>query len=233
MPNFACRSLQPELIDDFTLSGETLSRNLRELEYINAYLGGNAVTLKGVKYFVKRLGTPISIADVGCGGGDTLGYLSRWAGRYRYTLQLSGYDANPFIVEYALKRHQDYPDIRYYCLDVWSKEFEQVQPDVFLLSLFCHHFGDEQLKTLLARLLHQARKGIIINDLQRHPMAYYSIRWLARLLGGSHLLQHDAPLSVLKGFRKEELQTLLQEIAPKKFQISWHWAFRYLVIIEK
>jgi 2-polyprenyl-3-methyl-5-hydroxy-6-metoxy-1,4-benzoquinol methylase len=233
MPDFSQRSYQPELMDDLTLSDAALAKNLRELEYINAYLGGNTLTVKGLQYFVSRSNAPLSVADIGCGGGDTLRYVARWAQQKCVLLQLAGYDANPFMVNYASTHPQHVPHISYHCMNLWSEEFNSVQTDVFLLSLFCHHFTDEELTTILTKLLRQARKGIIINDLHRHPIAYYSIKWLTRGLRGSYLVQHDAPLSVLRAFRKSELERLLHPIAPNRFRISWHWAFRYLVLIEK
>lgn len=233
MPDFTCRSHQPELMDDLTLSSEALAQNLRELEYVNTWLGGNSTAFKGLQYFIKKAKQPLWVADVGCGGGDTLRYFARRAARQQIPLQLTGYDANPFMVHYAENHPQHLPSIRYQCLDIWSEDFELVQPDVFLLSLFCHHFTDEELRQLLQKLLGQVRKGIIINDLHRHPIAYYGIKWLTRGLRGSYLVQHDAPLSVLRAFRRKELENLLQNIAPCRFRISWQWAFRYLVLIEK
>ncbi|WP_448519436.1 methyltransferase domain-containing protein [Rhodoflexus sp.] len=233
MPDFSRRSNQPELMDDLTLGNEALAQNLRELEYVNTYLGGNSVALKGLQYFIEDSGQPLSVADVGCGGGDTLRYFAHWAAKKQVPLRLAGYDANPFMVSYAQNHPKHSPAISYHCTDLWSADFEKVQPDVFMLSLFCHHFTDEELQKLLGRLLTQARKGIIINDLHRHPLAYYSIKWLTRGLRGSYLVQHDAPLSVLRAFRRKELEDLLQSVAPQRFRISWHWAFRYLVLLEK
>jgi SAM-dependent methyltransferase len=233
MPDFSRRSYQTELMDDLTLSNDALAKNLRELEYVNTYLGGNAVAIKGLQYFTHQSNEPLSLVDVGCGGGDTLRYFARWAQKRRIPLQLTGYDANPFMVNYASTHPRHLSSISYHCIDLWSEEFNNVQPDIFMLSLFCHHFTDEELIILLNKLLQQARKGIIINDLHRHPLAYYSIKWLTRWLRGSYLVQHDAPLSVLRAFRRIELEQLLRQLAPKRFRISWHWAFRYLVLIEK
>lgn len=234
MPDFSRRSCQPELIDDLTVSGKELAKNLRELEYINNYLGGNAAALKGVRHFIEpHADTPLSVADAGCGGGDTLRYLARWAQKRGIPLQLTGYDANPFMINYAPAHPKHLPTIDYRCMNLWSEEFNSVRPDVFLLSLFCHHFTDQQLSELLHKLLRQARKGIIINDLHRHPLAYYGIWALTRLLGGSRLVRHDAPLSVLRAFRKSELEQLLHPLAPHRYRISWHWAFRYLAVIIK
>jgi hypothetical protein len=75
-----------------------------------------------------------------------------------------------------------------------------------------------------------AKVGFVINDLQRHWFAYYSIKFLTRLLNGSALVKHDAPVSVLRGFRKSELEALIAAAKVKNVTISWKWAFRYLIV---
>src|SRR5690606_40253294 len=72
MSRFAVRSDQPEIMDDLMCSGQDVRQALHELEVINAWLGGNAVTLKGVAELVEdvRPEAEITVADLGCGGGD-------------------------------------------------------------------------------------------------------------------------------------------------------------------
>ncbi|MDQ2863747.1 MAG: hypothetical protein M3R50_08910, partial [Bacteroidota bacterium] len=46
----------------------------------------------------------------------------------------------------------------------------------------------------------------------------------------SYLVKNDAPLSVLRGFRKIEWQNIFEKAAIKNYNIEWKWAFRYLLI---
>jgi hypothetical protein len=66
--------------------------------------------------------------------------------------------------------------------------------------------------------------------LQRHPLAYYSIKILTRLFSKSYLVKNDAPLSVLRGFHKKELVNILQAANIASFSIEWRNAFRWLVV---
>ena len=75
-----------------------------------------------------------------------------------------------------------------------------------------------------------AKIGFVINDLERNRFAYYSIKALTRLFKGSSLVKNDAPLSVLRGFKKEEIINLLEEAGLKNYSLKWKWAFRYLVV---
>jgi len=79
----------------------------------------------------------------------------------------------------------------------------------------------------------QARIGIVINDLHRHPLAYHSIRYLTKWFSKSYMTQYDAKLSVLRGFYREELENLLIEAGWENIEISWQWAFRWLVVARK
>jgi hypothetical protein len=84
---------------------------------------------------------------------------------------------------------------------------------------------------ILRQLKEQARKAVIINDLHRHPLAYYSIRWLTKLLSQSEMVKYDAPLSVLRGFSRNEWLDLLREAGISRFSLKWKWAFRWQLII--
>jgi len=71
-----------------------------------------------------------------------------------------------------------------------------------------------------------------VNDLHRHFLAYNSIKILSRIFSKSYLVKNDAPLSVLRGFSKEELQNILQKAAVHSVQLNWKWAFRWLLIFH-
>src|SRR4051794_12863067 len=111
---FAQRSDQIEIMDDLACHGEVVDQTLRELEFINKWLGGNAVTLDAMKQLCRgREHETISVADVGCGSGDMLRLLSAWASKRGVKLRLTGIDANPHIIEFARKRCADYPEISF------------------------------------------------------------------------------------------------------------------------
>ena len=95
MTDLKTRSQQIEIMDDLNCSGEVVDQTLRELETINKLLGGNYVTLNGISKLVSgRKGlAEISIADLGCGGGDILKLISHWARKRKIKAALIGIDA--------------------------------------------------------------------------------------------------------------------------------------------
>ena len=74
--------------------------------------------------------------------------------------------------------------------------------------------------------------AVVINDLHRHWLAYHSIKWLTRLLGGSYLVRHDAPLSVARAFRRADWVALLARAGITQYELRWRWAFRWQVILR-
>ncbi|UYZ62649.1 methyltransferase domain-containing protein [Hymenobacter weizhouensis] len=235
MPDFSVRSREEELMDDLTLASEELRQNLDELEVVNTWLGGYAPLLDALERLQPQFpaGRPLRLADLGSGGGDTLRQVARWARRRQVPVRLIGIDANRFMLDYAAAKSQDCPEISYEQLDIFSPDFASQQFDIVTASLFCHHFPDEQLAPMLRQWQQQATLAVVINDLHRHPLAYYSIQWLTRLLGGSRLVRHDAPLSVARAFTRQDWQRLLAAAGISRYTLRWRWAFRWQVIVEK
>src|SRR5688572_1031261 len=97
---FDIRSDKKELLDEEHIPEEDLALNLKELHIINKFLGGYTVSVKALKKFVTR-DKPIVLADIGCGGGDTLKEIAKYFSGSQ--LQLYGIDIKSFCVEYSKK----------------------------------------------------------------------------------------------------------------------------------
>jgi SAM-dependent methyltransferase len=231
--NLTARATTPELMDDLTLASDELRQNLDELETINTWLGGYRPVLAALARLRPRFpaGRPLRLADLGSGGGDTLRHVAAWGRRRGVPLALTGIDANEFMLTYAAAKSQAYPEISYRQVDIFSPEFASQPYDILTASLFCHHFTDAELVDLLRRWHRQAQVAVVINDLHRHPLAYYSIKYLTRLLGGSRLVQNDAPLSVARAFSRQDWVRLLAQAGIKQYELRWCWAFRWQVVI--
>ena len=174
----------------------------------------------------------LRIADLGCGGGDMLVRVIKWARKRGISVDLVGIDANPHIVSYAEENTKTYPEISYLCLDIFSEEFKMEKFDLMISSLFTHHFSEEQLVRLYKQIKSQSRIGFVNNDLHRHWLAYFSIKILTRFFSRSKMVQYDAPLSVLRGFRRNELSRILKKAKIKDYSLRWMWAFRWLLVFE-
>lgn len=226
------RTDEVEIMDDFSINGDILHKTLDTLARINKWLGGNAVTMSGLKKVLKGhpKSEPITIIDLGCGGGDILRRISKYGKKEGYTFKLIGIDANEDAMVYARKLSKKYNNISYQACDVFSEEFETLQYDLVLSTLFLHHFKEDQIIELLTQAKKKAKLGIIVNDLNRHPMAYYLFK-LVCLTIKNRMIIDDGLTSILRGFKREELETFSNKLQVKP-QIKWKWAFRYQWIIQ-
>ncbi len=232
MPDFSQRSEVIEIMDDLNCSGPVVEQTLLELEFINKWLGGNAVTLSGLeKVLSSCTAFTLKIADLGCGGGDMLLHIQDRLKSKNRAAQLLGIDANPNIVEYAKKNTANYPGIKFKALDIFSTEFRQESFDLVFATLFFHHFTRDQLIEVFTHLKNTTRCGIVINDLHRHPLAYYSIKILTSIFSKSSMVKNDAPLSVHRGFTRSELEDILKAAGIISYSLKWKWAFRWQLII--
>lgn len=233
MPDLTHRSHQKELMDDLTLASDALRQNLDELEFINTTLGGYKVLTSALEQLRKenKLENNFTLVDIGSGGGDTLRSLLKWVTKKNISARFIGLDANEFMINYAQERTNT-AQIKFAQANVFDLD-DHLDFDWATMSLFCHHFTNEELITIFRNVYRASKKGFIINDLHRHFLAYYSIYFLTRLFRGSYLVKHDAPLSVWRGFRKQELVDLLEKAGIKNYRIIWKWAFRFQVIVEK
>src|SRR5690242_11380897 len=104
---FSQRSTAPELMDQPDIPPPDLERNLRELAFINTYLGGHAVTLNALDQVIlkdpstRNAAKIWRIADLGSGGGDNLKAIRKWAQHRKIQVELTGIDLNPVMIRYA------------------------------------------------------------------------------------------------------------------------------------
>jgi 2-polyprenyl-3-methyl-5-hydroxy-6-metoxy-1,4-benzoquinol methylase len=227
MIDFSKRSYEKELLDGNNIPFEDIKVTMKELEVINSYLGGHAITLQGFK---KLLSTrrSISVCEIGCGGGDNLKAIYRWAAKNNINVKCTGIDINPECIVYA-KANCKGMNIHFIVSDYKYAMFEE-KPDIIFSSLFCHHFTDDELASMLKWVKGNSRIGFFINDLHRHPIAYYLIKAITRLFSRSYLVKNDAPISVMRGFARKEWENIFEKAGVTNYTTEWKWAFRHLII---
>lgn len=230
MPLLRQRSYQKELLDRNDIPFEDIKRNMQELDFINTKLGGHDITLDGIVALIKdqmNFNARLTIVEIGCGGGDNLRAIRNWAEKIHLPVQLKGIDINPECIAYAkqLKRNRG---IEFVVSDYREVYFNR-KPDIIFSSLFCHHFTEEELVLMLKWMQQNTQIGFFINDLHRHWLAYYSIKLLTKLFSKSYLVKNDAPLSVQRGFKRKEWNSVFRQAGISNFTCKWRWAFRWLI----
>ena len=229
MPDFRYRSSEDEMMDDFSLGHEIIDPIMDELEVVNKLLGGYQVFFNAFHRMGIKDGMVIS--DWGCGGGDSLRIIAKWARKKNIKLQLIGVDATASAIQYARDKSRDFPEISFILADVMSDELISNQFNIVISSLFTHHFSDENWIRLIQKMSDCAADYVVINDLHRHWFAYHSIGVLTSVFSKSKMVKNDSKLSVLRSFKRTELEKLLKQGGYNNFSIKWMWAFRWQIVI--
>ena len=227
------RSSETEIMDDFTMKGVLFRDTLDKLEIINRLLGGNKVTIKGLKELLKNKSKNkiITIVDLGCGHGDILRDIAKFGRKNNYTFRLIGIDANIAAIAYARELSSEYSELSFKAIDIFSRDFKKQSYDIVLCTLFLHHFKNNELISFLKMTIERATIGVVVNDLHRHKLAYY----LFKLIGffvKNKMIREDGLTSILRAFKKKDLENISKQIKVY-FSIQWKWAFRYLWILKK
>ena len=225
-----------EIMDDFALEGEMLRDALDKIAKINQLLGGNKLTLQGVQSLMNKVSPnkEVTIVDIGCGNGDMLRALANYASNNNHlNFKLIGIDANQFTINHAKELSKQYQNITYQCEDIFDDKFKDLKYDIVLCTLTLHHFKDVEIIKLVSIFNENASIGIVINDLQRSALAYRLFQVLCFVFRLNKMSKEDGLVSILRGFKKEELEDFSNRLGFKKYTIEWKWAFRYQWIVRK
>lgn len=228
MIDYTKRSYKKELLDRDDIPFADIQQNMKELDFINTCLGGHSITISGLKKLHGKKET-ITVAEIGCGGGDNLRALNAWCHKNNVHASFTGIDINEFCIDFA--RTYSKENINLIASDYKLVNLKENKPDVIFSSLFCHHFTDEELIEMMQWMKANSNIGFFINDLHRHKIAYHFIKFTTKLFSKSYLVKNDAPLSVLRGFKKKEWINILEKAGIKNYSIKWKWAFRYLITV--
>jgi SAM-dependent methyltransferase len=196
------------------------ARNLRDLARINRWFGGQRALLSVLQGLVHPQDR-FSILDIGAASGDMGKCISRL---YRNASVVS------FDYRIAHLRSAAPP-----CVvgDAFALPFRDRSYDFVYCSSFLHHFPDRQATELVAKMLRLARKGVIVLDLERHPLAYLFLPLTKWLLDWSELTVHDGCASVASSFKPAGLRKIGLLAGAKETLIKRHlpW-FRISMVIS-
>lgn len=235
LPDTSRRSNQPELMDDQELQERELAHILRDLHKVNSLLGGYKITWEGIQKIFGSgcFAQPVAIVDVGCGDGNMLKYIARMGRSSGIKMKLKGIDINEKSLRIAQKNTEDYPEISYEKLDI-STDFEKLdKTDIIVCTLTLHHFTDLDIQSLLRKFSEVSTMGVVINDLHRSKWAYFLFSIFSAFFLKNSIAKKDGQTSILRAFKRKDLERYGQGLSVRKQILSWKWAFRYQWIILK
>jgi 2-polyprenyl-3-methyl-5-hydroxy-6-metoxy-1,4-benzoquinol methylase len=231
MPSFAIRSTQLEQMEAPDIAETALVSCLNDLARANTLTFARPPTLAWLARATRTLprGSAFSLLDVGYGQGDMLRVIHRWARRRGLEPRLAGIDLSPWSATAAKAATDPAWGVRYLVGDVF--ELRPEEPiDFVISSLVAHHMDDATLVRFIGWMEANARRGWFINDLHRHPLAYYGFMALSNLAVLHPMVRHDGLISVTRSFTRRDWQRLLAASgAPAGVEIAWRFPFRICI----
>lgn len=234
MPDFSQRTQADEMMDDFSIVDGRLTRALQDLRWVNRWLGGHRAADSILLPLLRAAGA-LRVIDLGAGGADYPEHLVRRAAQDGLDVEVTAVDANAQTVAYAQSAldHRLPAALRgrveVVPADALDLPYDDDAFDVAVAALFLHHFHGDEAVALLREMDRVARRGILVNDLHRHPLAYHGVRALGAVTQASEMFRHDGPLSVLRGFTRAELEQLAAAAGLRGARVHWRWAFRWVL----
>jgi ubiquinone/menaquinone biosynthesis C-methylase UbiE len=213
--SFERRAVEGEIMDDLSQPESEFAAAYRELTVINRWLGG----IRAIERFLPA-GSNLLMLDVAAGGCDVSEALLR-----RFPCHIVALDLNGRGLHHARRA---WPLIG----DALALPFPDRSFDIAMASLFFHHLSNQDCVRVLAQMWRIARRRVIINDLHRHAIAYFSIRALTRLFSRSRMVRHDAPVSVRRSFRPAELMDIARR-AGVPATVYRSFPYRLVLVADK
>ena len=218
-------------MDSEDLSPETFASVIADLAQVNSVTFARGPTISFVKRALNHVAfdTPVTILDVGFGDGDMLRAIADLL-TTRAGIRLIGYDINPRSAPAARSRTPSDMPIEYVTGNATSLD-PSLKVDLIISSLVAHHMTDEEITAFLTWMEGRATRGWLVNDLHRHPVAYYGFRLLAALARWHPIVRHDGAISVKRSFSRSDWLNLTAaaKLPSGAAKLRWHFPFRWCV----
>jgi SAM-dependent methyltransferase len=205
--DFSRRAQLSELMDE-PCSREVIEACLCDLARVNRWFRAYRPVLRWLGEVRRQtISGPLRILDVGCGYGDGLRRIERWARERGQPVELTGIDLNPDSIAIAGAQSRSESRIRWVAGDVFA--YRAPRPvHLIVSSLFTHHLGDSDVVRFVRWMEQNAEMGWFINDLSRAAVPYHLFRWFAKAARLHPFVQHDGPVSIARAFVPDEWQQL-------------------------
>ena len=226
----ARRSAQSEILDGRVETGD-LAKILADLARFNGAMLGHWPVLRWLDRAVQNIPAdrPLTLLDIGCGYGDLLRAVRRWARKRGRSMTLIGIDLSPQVIDIARGATDASDDIVYHAADIFN--FAPATPlDFVTTSLVAHHLSDEMIVRFLRWMETYARRGWVIYDLQRSRVPFYFIALAGALLRLHPVVTYDGRISVARSLTRGEWRQRIADAGIPAEAVDLRWfMFRFAI----
>lgn len=190
-----------------------LAASLRDLDRLNAWFGGYALTLARLRRAAARVppGRPLVVVDVGGGDGGFARRVVRWARRAGWPVRVVIVERDAATLALARAACAGMPEVRLVAGDAAALPLAEAGADVVTAALTLHHLEPDAAVACLAGMAAAARHGVVVNDLLRGRLALALVWLLTRALRLHPVSRQDGPLSVRRAYSPAEVRVLAEK----------------------
>lgn len=227
---FAKRSQKLERMDTGDYTPEEYARFLKDIAFINRRIGDTAAIEKTLLAEIERLDLKeFSVLDLGAGSGELLRFIAEFAHRTNRRAFLVGLDLHEQSLHVMKRESVELEEIHALRADALHLPFADDSFDFTISSLFTHHLTDDQIVDVFREMDRVAARSIFSIDLQRHPMAWILYKLFCWSNGISPMVRYDGSLSILRGFKPDELLKLAKRADLQNSLVEDHRPFRLVL----
>lgn len=206
---------------DGELSATELAATLADIDRLNAWFGGHALTRHQIRRLTAEVphDQALRVADIGGGSAAFAVRLAEWARRRGRPIRIVVVERDPATLALARPGVAGYPEVLLVQGDAAALPFHPHTVDIVASSLTLHHLEPEQAVAGLREMTAAARIAVVVNDLLRRRLSL-GLVWLAtRLLRCHPISRHDGPLSVRRAYSRDELRVLAERAGASRLTI--------------
>lgn len=206
--DFSRRAYLEEEMDG-PCSYEELRRCLAHLAIVNRVTAAHQHTIHWLESIpeLETIERPVRLLDIGCGYGDMLRLIERWAERRSIRMELIGADINANAIRAAREATPAGSRIQWVVGDACTSPATQNVDLVTSCGVF-HHLAESEIVRILAWMESTAMIGWYITDLHRQAMSYHIFDLLMRGPWWQRFIRPDGLRSIRRSFRREDWQQM-------------------------
>lgn len=227
---FERRSLELEIIDTGDYTRAEYERFLREIRFINRWLGDVSALKNSLLREIERENlNDFSVLDVGAGSGELLREAAIWTRRTNKKARFVGLELNSRSAAAILEESTGFPEIAAIRGDALALPLVDNAVDYAICSLFTHHFTDSKIVEILREMARVARRKIFVIDLHRNADAYRGYKVFSFVFRLGRLTKNDGALSILRSFVPHELEDLGAKAGLKNVSVVKNFPSRLIL----
>jgi len=213
-----------EIMDDPDCDEQQLFNTYRWFSRLNPILGGwKSIYRRQIRPLLSA-DHPTSILDLGCGGGDILRLIGRYAAQDGMAVQLTGVDPDERAIAFARSAGYDASlntTLSFEAVDSAALLERGDRYDIVLSNHVLHHLDANDVARFTQDSERLARQLVIHNDILRDDLAFVLFAPVGAACLGS-FIRVDGLRSVRRAWHPDELTRLL----PSSWDVASRGLFR-------